>query len=100
VHAEKIAKDLTNTTGEQYIVSVEHGHYRIVKAPKVGDKVSYSFNGDTYPCGTIVSISKTAKKIVTSDGSIFWRYKNMASWLKDGTWYMVKGWINERNESF
>ena len=53
--------------------------------PKIGDEVSYSFNGDTYPCGIVVSISKTTKKVVTSDGSIFWRYKDTSRWIKDGS---------------
>ena len=59
------------------------------------------FNGDYYPCGTIVKISPTLKKITTSDGKEFYRVKQTGSWrLKGTSFYMVKGTHDKRNPSF
>lgn len=83
--AEAIAKAL----GAGFIATDAGSHvsprYDVIELPKVGDDVSYGYNGDYYPCGKVVSISKTFKKIITSDGSIFYRRKLSGSWLKDQT---------------
>ena len=100
----KIAADLTRVTKELYIPIDNGDHhyprYDIIKAPKVGDEVSYAFNGDYYPCGKIVNISKTMFKITTDTGDKFYRRKNSGSWIKDGTWSLVQGHIYRQNPSF
>lgn len=74
--------------------------YDVIEVPKVGAEVSQSFNGDMYPCGKIVAISKSLKKITTDTGKVFWRYKQTGSWLVNGYASMVAGHHNERNPSF
>lgn len=74
--------------------------YDVIEVPKVGAEVSQSFNGDCYPCGKIVSISKSLKKITTDTGKVFWRYKQTGSWLVNGYASMIAGHVSERNPSF
>lgn len=75
--------------------------YGVISAPKIGDKVSYAFNGDYYPAGVITKISKNNfRKITTSTGEIFWRRNNSASWKYNQTWSMVSGWLDDKNPSF
>lgn len=99
-----LAMFVTAISGEDHI-GTDSGpnvspRFDIVRAPRVGDDVSYSFNGDTYPCGTIVRITDGGMAI-TSTGKRFNRYKNSGSWLMvGGTWSMVHGHYTERNESF
>lgn len=100
-----IAAQLTSATGELYIPVDAGPHtshrYDVVRAPKVGDEVSYSFNGDTYPCGTITKIGGSNHRIVyTSDGKKFMRRKLSGSWINNGTWALVHGHITERNPHF
>lgn len=79
-----------------------HPRYDVIEAPRVGDEVSYGFNGDYYPDGVITKIGGTAcSRIYTSTGSVYNRRRQSASWIKrGGTWSMVKGHRNERNPSF
>jgi hypothetical protein len=78
--------------------------YWILNAPKVGDAVSYTFNGDYYPCGHIHSVSSEDKKfriVKTTTGDIFYRRKNSASWImKGGTWSLIQGHRSEMNPDF
>ena len=75
--------------------------YDVVVAPKIGEEVSYAFNGDYYPDGTIVSMSESFKRVVTSTGNVYYRRKLTGTWkMTGGTWGMVHGHINERNPSF
>lgn len=76
--------------------------YDVVALPKVGDKVSYAFNGDYYPCGVITSVGAGAKRIVRTDaGAVFYRRKLTGTWLKEGgTWALVAGHHNDKNPSF
>lgn len=94
-HVTQLAQELTEATNETFIPTDAGAHtsprYDVIKAPKVGDEVSYSFNGDTYPCGTIVSISKTLKKITTSDGKDFYRKGQTGRWLYSNMWTLVNG---------
>jgi hypothetical protein len=101
--AQVLADKVTAFAGKPYIAtdagSSTYPRFDVIEAPQVGDKVSYSFNGDSYPCGVITSISKTGKRITTSEGKIFNRYKQTGSYKSHG-WYMVSGWIEERNPHF
>jgi len=74
--------------------------YDVISRPQVGDEVSYAFNGDYYPDGTITKISPTLKKITTDTGSTFYRVRQTGSWKKNGTWSLVHGHIDKRNPSF
>lgn len=74
--------------------------YDVILAPTVGSPVSRSFNGDSYPCGTITSVSKTLKKVTTSDGSVFFRKRLSGTWLKNGAWALISGHVYEQNPSF
>lgn len=100
----EIAEQLTASTGKLHI-GVDKGsnvspQFDVIEAPAVGDEVSYTFNGDYYPCGTIVSISKTLKKITTSEGDTFYRRRNTGTWLKNRTWALIPGHRSELNPSF
>lgn len=101
--AWKIAEQASDLTGDLYIATNRPNsrpQFDVVKAPKIGDDVSYSYNGDTMPCGTITKVSKTLKKVTTSSGRTFIRVKDTGTWLSDRMWSMVGGHINTRNPHF
>lgn len=102
--AEELAASLTSLLDAVYL-PYDMGEYHsprfgVVKLPKIGDLVSKGFNGDYYPEGTVVSISKSYKKISTSTGVHFYRFRQTRSWVSHGTWGMVRGHVSERNPSF
>jgi hypothetical protein len=82
--AQVLADKVTAFAGKPYIAtdagSSTFPRFDVREAPQVGDKVSYSFNGDAYPCGVITSISKTGKRVTTSEGKIFNRYNQTGSY--------------------
>lgn len=105
-HAERIAAEATELTGDLY-VGIDNGpsvwpRYDLIKAPKVGDKVSYAFNGDYYPDGEIVSVTPgSLRQVKTSTGHTYYRRKQTGNWKQTGgTWSLVPGHINERNPEF
>lgn len=84
---------------------------------KVGDDVSYGFNGDWYHDGKVERITKSGKYLYTTTGTKFVKevYKTRMKMedtgeyedvLKEGycriggTWTLAKGVINERNPHF
>lgn len=102
--ASTISKYLTAMTGNVYLPTDEgsgtYPRYRVIEAPKVGDKVSKGFNGDYYPQGEIVRITPTFR-VVTSTGAVFIRKRQTSAWLTPGgTWGLVSGHVDERNPSF
>lgn len=78
--------------------------YDVMIAPKVGDVVSYGFNGDYYPAGSITKVSDSKRRVEATgeDGRVrvFWRLRNTAVWKFDSTWSMCGGRHDERNPSF
>lgn len=102
--AEKIAAQATEATGKLHIATDSgsgcHPRFDVIEAPKVGDKVSQYFNGDSYPRGTIVSVSKTLKKVTTDTGAEFYRRGNTGAWLINGYASMIHGHVSETNPSF
>ncbi len=101
---EELAEKVTALTGElhlPYDIGANcYPRFGIFTPPKVGDKVSYAFNGDYYPCGEITRITK-GWRITTSTGKVFNRRKNTAAWVMvGGTWSLVSGHISEQNPSF
>lgn len=91
-------------TGNIYMV-VDHGEhvrprYDIVRKFKIGDAVSYAFNGDCYPDGTIKSVSQSGRRIVTTGGGVYYRRRQTGSWIKDGTWTLIEGHYYKQNPSF
>lgn len=101
VHAEQLASQLTAVTGTVYI-PVDRGNYcsprfDVSRCPAVGDEVSRGFNGDYYPCGTIIKVSKTFKRITTSAGHSFYRRGKDACWKSDGMWSLVAGHHTDKN---
>jgi len=78
--------------------------YDVIKLPAVGDLVSYAFNGDSYPCGKIVKISGSLRRVEAREenGSVhvFFRRRLTGSWIKDGTWSLVAGHVSTQNPSF
>jgi len=103
--SEKIAEHMTAKTGEVH-VAVDKGNgcwprHDVIRAPAVGDEVSYGFNGDYYPCGVITAVSKTLQKVTTDTGAVFRRRKQSASWMKPGgTWSLVQGHHRRWNPEF
>lgn len=101
---EALASKVTALTGKQWIgtdasESVSP-RYDVQCAPCVGDPVSQSFNGDSYPEGHIVKISPTWR-ITTSTGAKFSRRKNSGSWKPaNGYGAMIAGHHNDRNPHF
>ena len=103
-HAEEIAADATALTGRLHVAADKGSHtsprYDVIEAPTVGSEVSRGFNGDYYPAGQIIKVSKSLRRVETSDGTVFFRLRQTASWRANGTWYMTAGTHNERNPSF
>lgn len=93
------------TSDFRYFIPVDSGsgsypRFDVIRAPRVGDLVSQSFNGDSYPRGKIVKISKTLKKITTDTGHIFWRNGNSGQWLVNRYASMIQGHVREQNPGF
>lgn len=101
---ERLAKYVTAMTGKTYL-PVDNGphhspRFDLVDAPQVGDEVSYGFNGDYYPDGTVEKVSPTFQ-ITTSTGRKYRRKGVTSGWMAaGGTWGLVKGHIDERNPHF
>lgn len=100
---EEIAKKLSDFVGLEYL-AVDNGEWAyprfdVVEAFKVGDKVSKAFNGDYYPAGVIVSVSKSHEVVTTSSGLKFYRRKLSSQWIADGTWGLFL-WRKIREESW
>lgn len=101
---QELASKLTAMTGTTFLAIDNGDHvsprYDVLEAPKIGDKVSRGFNGDYYPEGEIVAITKKYK-VTTSTGIVFRRRGNTAKFLQaGGTFGMIGGHIDERNPSF
>lgn len=106
----QIAADMANCWAlkagrpERYI-PVDQGpcvlpRFDVIEAPRVGAKVSRAFNGDYYPAGEIVKVSGSLRRVETSDGTVFYRRRETASWRSKRTWFMVGGHHSEKNPSF
>ena len=100
-HATQHAKELTGAEGVPYI-PVDKGpytspQYSVTILPRIGDKVSYAFNGDSYPDGYVVKVSKTHKVITTSTGNRYYRLRQTSSWKMHKTWTLVNGHYDKRN---
>lgn len=78
--------------------------YDVVSIPRVGEPVSYAFNGDSYPCGKVTKVAASLRRVEAreEDGSVhvFWRRDLSASWIKDGTWSLVHGHVSSYNREF
>lgn len=103
--AEKIADDLNKHAGFRKFLATDSGdhcwpRYDVVYLPQVGEEVSYTFNGDYYPDGTIVAISKSLKVITTSSGKKYYRRRQTGAWVRNRTWSLIPGHIKELNPSF
>ena len=103
--ARAVARRITDATGERHIATDAGSHtsprYAVIDAPKIGTAVSMGFNGDYYPCGQIARISESLRRVVTTDGTVFYRRCESATWVrKGGTFCLVAGTRNERNPSF
>lgn len=99
--ATTVAKDATEKTGRLHI-SVDRGEYisprfDVIEVPKIGDEVSYAFNGDSYPDGVITKMSESMRVITTTSGRKFWRQRNSGRWVSDKTWSLVRGHVETRN---
>ena len=102
---ENFCDDLNEVDNVKYLPVDKGEHtsprYDIIKAPKIGDLVSKYFNGDSYPEGEIVSISKSFRTVTTSTGVRFHRKKKTSSWFNHGTWFMGIGQhVYSQNPSF
>lgn len=104
--ASEIAAQATALTGELHIADDQGScvtpRYDVVIAPKIGDKVSYAFNGDYYPDGTIVHVTPgTLRVIKTSTGKTYYKRGDKARWIQTGgTWTLVSGHHDRRNPEF
>jgi hypothetical protein len=101
---QALAMFVTVTEGTDYI-GIDNGNhvsprFDIIEPPKINDEVSYAFNGDCYPCGTIERITKGGM-VITSTGKRFNRRKLSGAWIMvGGTWSLVQGHHSEQNPSF
>lgn len=101
---QTIASYLTAIKGALWI-PVDRGpgvspRFDVVQVPKVGDPVSYGFNGDVYPDGFVTKVSKSLT-VTTSEGYTYRRRKLTGSWVRTGgTWSLIAGHIYEQNPHF
>lgn len=101
--AETVARELTEATGTLFL-GIDNGpnvspRYDVIEAPVLGADVSRSFNGDSYPEGTITKISASLRRIETSTGVVFFRKRQSGIW-SDETFVMIRGHVYEQNPSF
>lgn len=93
--AEIVAARLSEKMGEKYIPADNGGfitpRFDAIRAPQVGDPVSYTFHGDFYPCGNIAEISKDYRIIRTTTQRWFSRRGRSAAWISEGIWTLVLG---------
>jgi hypothetical protein len=104
VKCQEIAKAATEFSGDLHIAT-DSGpgcwpRFDVIRAPKVGDLVSYAFNGDSYPDGKIAKISDSLKVVTTDTGSRYYRRRTSGAWIKDGTWSMTQGHTYKQNPEF
>ena len=103
-HAKRVAEQVTAFTGQLHIGTDNgphhHPRFDVARVPAVGDDVSYSFNGDTYPCGKVAKVSKTLSLITTDQGHRFYRVRETGGWRMSGTWWLVQGHKYTQNPSF
>lgn len=103
--AQKMAEQATAVYGETF-VAIDNGTSRwprfdVQALPKVGDKVSYAFNGDYYPDGEVTKITgKDHRIITTSSGRRYFRNRLTGTWLQGKMWYLVPGHIQRWNPEF
>jgi hypothetical protein len=102
--ARVFAAEQEAATGERY-TAYQSGFcndpFITARLPQVGDEVSMSFNGDTYPIGQIDKISPTYNRI-TANGIVFTQ-TGPYNWVrggKNGTFSMIKGLHRAMNPSF
>lgn len=85
--------------------------YDVIDLPQVGQEVSYTFNGDYYPCGKITKISAgpALRRIEATDDNgrkcVFHRRcrdgkPTGGAWVMNGTWSMVQGHHDRRDPEF
>ena len=100
--AQQLA-DSASKLGDRYIATdsgePSRHRYSIARAPAIGDRVSKSFNGDSYPCGVIVKISKSFRRIETDEKRVFFRQKQTGRWQVSG-WSLINGHHEEQNPHF
>lgn len=108
-HVQGLAADLTALTGTRYVGTDAGDHvsprFGFVAVPVVGDEVSRSFNGDSYPCGKVVRVSDSLRRVVTRDDAgrefVFNRRKETGSWVQTGgTWSLIPGHVSKWNPEF
>ena len=105
VQVQTIANDLNVAAGSLSYIAVDNGdnnwpRYDVNKLVQVGDPVSYSFNGDSYPDGIVTGMSPTFKVISTSTGNRYYRVRETGCWRRSGTWNLIRGHHRTQNPSF
>jgi hypothetical protein len=102
--AREACEKFMKETGDIYFVNHEPSwvckKWVVHEAPKVGEFVSYAFNGDYYPDSKIVRVSKTMKVVTTESGKKYYRKGESAAWVLHGTWSMLKGYHDRLNPHF
>jgi hypothetical protein len=100
------AVKLATEAGPDWIPTETEGwspRFGVTQPPKVGDKVSYAFNGDYYPDGEVVSVGTGPRMTVTtSSGRRYNRFRKTGTWRSSGggTWSLVQGHHDQRNPHF
>lgn len=102
--AEAVAVQASKLTGKKFMTCDSgegvYPRFDIIESPKIGDRVSRAFNGDAYPCGTIIAITP-GLRITTDQGHKFNRQQKSGAWKEIGSpFYMIHGDHYEQNPHF
>lgn len=100
--AEQVAADLNIVAGSTLYLAIDNGahvypRFDVIRIPRVGDKVSYTYNGDTYPDGEVVRVGPTFHRITTSTGRVYHRGRKGGYWLHRGMWRLIPGHVSTTN---
>lgn len=96
---DALAEEVSEYMGRPFVAVERDGYPKndIVPVPRVGDPISYGFNGDYYPCGRISRVSPTGKVITSTQGHKFYRRGKTSKWRYNKFWSLVRGHISEWN---
>lgn len=102
--AERAAIEESSRTGQVHLAADRGANvwprYDVVAVPALGDDVSESFNGDSYPVGKVEQIGKNYK-MIKAGGRWFYRVRLTGAWrAAHSPFCLIQGTHHEWNREF